>query len=365
MVRTRVAVLLAAVVFLPACRSLSRDINQSLPGFLRSEAGEEELERLAVMRRARTEATPEEKAAWKARVDEAKAWYAAGDWEEAGDLFESFLEDHPGTEFDEECRFLFAESRYREDELAEAFSAYKSYALNYPISPRNPTVEERLYDAGREYIEGRRSTLFGIFTNTSKGVEILTYLVETFPNAERADDAEWLIARYHLDDEEWDKAAASFDLLVTQYKTSEWTPAARWFSAYCRYRRVKGDVYDPEVIEQARQRFADYVRDYPAGEWRPEAERILAILDATAAERMYNVAEWYRDQDKDYSARYYYLKLIKSWPQSEAAARARARYAEVAGAEPTEGDAEALERERREAAAEAPASRPETAPAGR
>ncbi len=334
MPRVGKGLLVVVLLFAPACRSISRDVNSALPAIFRSEPGEEELERLAVLKRGRVEMTPEERAARQALVEEAKAVYAAGDFDAAADLFEDFLDEYPGTEFDEECRFLWGEAHYRDGSFAAAYGAFKSYAVNFPVSSRAALIEERLYDIGRDYLDGNQSALFGIFSNRSKGLEILNHLVETYPNAERADDAKWTVARYFVDDEDWEKAIPTFDFLVLQYKNSEWFPAAKWFAAYCRYRRVKGDFYDPIVVEDARRGFAEYVKDYPAGEWRPQAESIIAELDASAAERMVQIGEWYIDQDKPYSARFYFLRVKQDWPGSEAAKRAEALYAEVALAEP-------------------------------
>jgi outer membrane protein assembly factor BamD (BamD/ComL family) len=386
MTRPGLALILLGVLLAPACRSVSRDFNNALPAIFRAEPGAEEMERLAVLKRGRVEVTPEQQAERVARVEEAKLAYAEGRYDDAASLFEDFLDDFPGTEFDEECRFLRAESEYRDDEFAAAYGAFKSYTTNFPVSSRGPIVEERLYDIGRDYLEGNQSAFFGIFSNRSKGVEILDYLAANYPNSERADDAKWLIARYHLEDEDWDKAAITFDYLVEQYKASEWFPAARYFSAYCRYRRVKGDIYDPRIIEESRRRFVDYLKENPNGEWRRDAETIVAELDGVAAERELNVGLWYLDQDKPYSARYYFLRVSQKLPESDAARRAAIEYAEVAAAVPDTPEEELLlqeEQARRaardallsstrppiappaDAAATRPADAPESAPASR
>jgi outer membrane protein assembly factor BamD (BamD/ComL family) len=353
---------LVLVLFAPACRSLSRDFNQALPGIFRSEPGAEEYERLAVLKRGRVEATPEEVALRKERYGAAKATYAEGNYGDAADLFEDFLDEFPGTEFDEEGRFLWGESHYKDGDFGAAYAAFKSFTTNYPVSTYGPTVEERVYDVGRDYLDGNQSAFFGIFTNRGKGVEILDYLVETYPNADRADDAKWLVARYRLDDEDWEKAAPQFDFLVKQYPQSEWAPASKWFSAYCRYRRVKGERYDPLLIEESRKRFVEYLAENPQGEWRAQAEEIVAELDLTAAERTLNIGLWYLDQDKPYSARFYFLRVTKLWPGSNAAKRAEALYAEVAGAEPETPEEELRLAEERAARA---AAAPESAPASR
>ncbi len=359
------ALLLIGLVGFQACGSFGRKVNQALPEWMRTEPGAEEKERLVHLRK-RVEASPEEKAARAAAFAEAKADYDAENWSAAGDKLESFLSDFPASEFDEEGRFLWGEARYREEEQVEAFAAYKSYALNYPVSNRAPIVEERLYTMGKDYIEGKHETFFGIFSNTGRGEDMLKYIVQTFPNSERADDAQWLLGQYYTQEEDWEKAVPAYDYLVKVYKGSEWYPAARYHSAYSRYRRVKGNYYDQVVVTEARQQFASYVADFPGGEWRADAERIITELDRIAAEKILLIGQWYMSQDKPYSARYYFLRCKALYPDSAAAATAMEHFREVADAVPEGDDAAIIEAEEarvRNAGRESrPASRPESIP---
>jgi len=65
---------------------------------------------------------------------------------------------------------------------------------------------------------------------------------------------------------------------------------------------------------------------------------------------------------KAYSARYYYLKLVKDWPNSEAAARAKIRIAALVDAVPDVSEEQLALEERRAAAqrGDGPASRAST-----
>lgn len=349
--RSSLALIALLLSILPGCSAIGRKMNQALPDFMRSDPGHEEKERLAVLRRGRIEVTPEQRAAQKAAFDAARAEYDAKDYEEAGELFAEFVEDFPASEYDELARYLWVDSAFLDGDYGRCFTACKSYALNHVISNRSKDVEEKAYVSGKEYIEGNMSSFFGIFSNRGRGIDILTWVVTTYPNSSRAADAQWLIARYHVEDEDWEKATPIFDRIAQDYTNSEWYPAARYYQGYCRYRRVKGDYYDPQINADARERITSYLTDFPTGEWRADAQRMVAWLESIAADRLYNVAEWHEDMGKAYSARYYYLKLAKDWPKSAAAQRAQVRIAALVDAVPDVAEEQLAAEERRLAVA--------------
>jgi TolA-binding protein len=359
--------LAALLVALTACSGLGRSVNSALPEFMRGDPGEEEKERIGALQQ-RLAAPPGASAARTAAFNQAKCAYDQRRFDDAADLFEDFIDDFPSSEFDEEARFLLGESHYFDNDYADAFAAYKDYATAYPVSNRAPHIEERVYKMGCCYLSGKRRTFMGLFTSRGTGEEMFIWLVETYPNGSRADDAQWNLGRYYMSDQDWAKAAAAFDFLVKQYPTSEWLPAARYHTAYTRYRQVKGTVYDQNIVREARKRFVSYIEDYPDGSWRASAERLLCILDNVAAQKILKVAEWYVSQGKPWSARYYLERLFKLYPDSNAAACGRPLYARLPVNPPCPGEYE--EAMRRTAAEEgapaaegAPASRPESVPA--
>jgi outer membrane protein assembly factor BamD (BamD/ComL family) len=301
-------------------------VNQSLPTFLRGDPGEDEKERIQHLQ-ARLDCPTTASTPRTCAFQQAKCAYDRCDFDNAAGQFEDFLDEYPSSEFDEEARFLFGEAQYRDDDYTASFSAFKDYAEAYPVSNRAPCIQERVYHMGCAYLSGRRRTFLGLFTSRGVGEEMFIWLVQTYPNAARAADAQWQLGRYYVSQQEWAKAAAAFDFLVKQYPTSEWLPAARYFSAYTRYRQVKGCVYDQHIVREAKSRFESYVHDYPDGQWRGQAEHLICVLDNIAAQKIYNVAQWYVDQGHCWSARYYLERLEALYPNTNAAACGRRLYA--------------------------------------
>lgn len=323
------ALVLASLVFLLGCRGLSREFNQSLPDFLRADPGKEEMQIFAKVRQAR-EWSEEDLSRQKDLFDEIETDYREGRFETAGDLLEDYLEQYPGSQYDERARFLLGNARFKEDAFEKSFSAFKDFSALYPVSDLGAEVVELEYVMGKDFLDGLRSTFFGIFSNASIGEKIMEHIVENYPSSARASDAQWALARYHMRDEDWPKAQAAFRFVATQYPTSEWYTPALFYAAYCQYRQVKGAPYDPTTMRGTREGFELFLRESEGSPWRNDAKEIVLEMESLEAEHILVIAEWYVGQGREFSARFYFMKVVTLYPQTSAAERAKAALAAFA-----------------------------------
>lgn len=319
---------LLALVLLGACSGLGREINQALPAFLRSDPGREEMEIFERVRRLR-EWTPEDLADQDRRVAEIEEHRRNRELGSMESKIKGYLEIYPASVHDEDLRFLLAETFYLDDEWRSAFRQYREFGAIYPLSPHGPAVVERIYEMGRSYLAGERSTFFGIFSQKSVGIEMLEHLIETYPKSRRASDSQYALARHRMDVREWSQARADFRFLHEQYRESEWAPSALFYDAYCSYRQVKGSVYDPKTMGEAVRSFERYLAQVEDGEFERDARTFIAELRELQAEHMFRVGDWYAGAGKPYSSRFYFLSVLTRHPESGAAARARARLADL------------------------------------
>lgn len=321
--------LLLAALALGGCSSIGRELNQAMPAFMRYEPGQEEMEIFMQVRKGR-EWTPEDLADQERIATEARSAYAEGRYGDTVVLVEEYLERYPTSSFDEEIRFLLAESHYASDDLSDAFKACRDFSALYPVSPRSAQIMDMEYAIGKEYIEGRQNSFFGLLSNTKRGEEILNHLVETYPSGQRAADAQWLICQYYFGSEDWPKAEGAFQLLAENYPRSEWYPAAMFYTAYSAYRQTKGLEYDPATMYRARAAFGDYLSQVDNPQWAAEAKAIVAALEDLEAGHLLYVGKWYLGQGKPYSARYYLNAVIAKYPESGAAVEAEQSLPELA-----------------------------------
>ncbi len=315
-------VLLALVPVLTGCSGLSREINQALPEFLRSEPGEEEMKIFRDVSRARGW-TEDDLVEQDRAVEDVRQFRKNRNWDDAVDRIEEYLEAFPVSRHDENMRFWLGDSRYQDDQWQQAYAAWREFSLLYPLSDYSLGLTETLYSMGQAFLSGERSGFLGIFSRKGVGVKILNHIVEAYPAMPRAPDAQWSLAQYHVKEEEWAEGEAAFHFIVDQYEPSEWYQPALYYVAYCRYRQVKGPAQDPQMMLRAQESFERYLTLVPDGEWREDAGRIAAQLEELRAEHLLGIGEWYLGQGKPYTARFYLTSVVTRFPQSESAKRAR------------------------------------------
>jgi outer membrane protein assembly factor BamD (BamD/ComL family) len=316
------------IIVLASCTGLGREINQALPEFLRSDPGKQEMAILGQVRQARNW-SQEDLEEQDRKIAEITRLRSEGAWDEAFDRIEDYLEQFPVSRHDENVRFWQGDCAYRNDQWVRAYEVWREFTLLHPVSDYSVDLTETLYMMGKDFLDGKRSSFFGIFSRREVGPRILNHLIESFPSSPRAADGQWLIAQFHLDAEAWPDAEAAFQFVIDQYGASEWYQPALYYVAYCQYRQVKGARYDPETMRKAKEGFEVYLSKASEGSWRTEAHDIALELEELRAAHVLTIAEWYIDQDKPYSARYYLMAVVTRFPQSEAAARAKALLPEV------------------------------------
>lgn len=312
----------ALVIVLAGCTGLGREINQAMPEFLRSDPGEEEMMIFRQVRQAR-DWSQEDLAEQERQVAEITRLRSEGEWDDAVDRIEDYLEQFPVSSHDENVRFWRGDCSFRDDRWERAYEAWREFTLLHPISDYSVGLTETLYTMGKDFLEGNRSSFFGIFSRERIGVRVLNNLIESFPSSPRAADGQWLLAQYYLEEESWAEAESAFQFVVDQYATSEWHQPALYYVAYCRYRQVKGVPYDPRKMREAKEGFEVYLAKASEGSWRKEAHDIALEIEGLRAAHVLSIAEWYIDQGKPYSARYYLMAVMTRFPQSDAASRAK------------------------------------------
>ena len=321
-------IFLAALAALSSCSGLGRELNQALPGFMRSDPGEDEMAIFEKVRRVR-DWTEEDLKDQQSRVDVINEHRRNKEFGSVESKVKDFLELYPSSSHDEDLRMLRGEAFHEDEEFRAAFRAYKEFSELYPLSNHGPTIVERVYTMGRSYLAGEQSTFLGLFSQEGVGQEMLEFLIETYPKSQRAADAQYAIARYRMEEETWALAQADFRFLHEQYRESEWAPSALFYDAYCHYRLVKGSMYDRKTMALAQRGFETYLAQVEDGEFAQESRELIRELVELQAESLFQVGDWYSRNGKPYSSRFYMLNVLTRFPSSAASERARVRLQEL------------------------------------
>ena len=324
----RACILAGLALLCASCSGLGREVNQALPGFLRADPGAKEMAIFEEVRRSRewSESDLADQAERAASIEELRQ---AEDYDSVVVQAEEYLEIYPGSTRDEEMRFQIAEALYNDDDWRSAFRRYREFSTLYPVSGRGPEVVERLYEMGTSYLEGEQDNFLGIFSMKGTGEDVLEHLIETYPRSARSVDAQYTLGRYRMDNEDWVRAQADFEFLAEQYPKSEWRGSSLFYDAYCRYRQVKGAVYDPVTMANAQRSFERYLAQVEDGEFADDSRQLVTELLELQAEHLYEIGDWYVGQGKAYSARYYFMSCSTRFPGTQSAQRAIDRLREI------------------------------------
>lgn len=287
--------------------------------------------------------------------DVAKAKFDAGEFETAAELFETVATEFPKSPRAEDSQFYLALSYYKDGEHSDAVKLFKDFAKNHTRSSHLPAVEETLFEIGLDYLDGRAKGFLGIFTSESSGVEVLEHVLTTFPRGKRGIDSQRILANYYFADGDWPAALAEYQQLSKNYPRSEWKPVSDFRVGLCYLEQSRGWEYDRDLLVKARTTFEGYIHEFPEGANVEEARRHVTEITATLAEKDYRKAALYIFWEKWTSARIFLGDVLRNYPDSPWAERARedlVRVEEKLAAE------KLLEEEKAPKAAPAPGSTP-------
>lgn len=268
----------------------------------------------------------------KARADEENGKRSA-----AMKRYESVAKKYPNSIYAPEALFRAANVRLDRRQYSKAFTEYQDVVSRYPNSPHFNTIIGDQYRIANALADGKRTRYFGVipgFKNRARGVEYFEKIVETAPYSDYAPLALMNIARTHQKLGQPDEAIDALDRMINNYQQSLLAPDAYYKLAETHASLVDGPYYDQASTRQAITYFEDFLILFPNDSNIPSVDKGLSAARKTFAESKIKIGDFYFYKRDNYkAARVFYNEAITSYPDSEAAADARKRLAEVEKAE--------------------------------
>ncbi|MFT3870147.1 MAG: outer membrane protein assembly factor BamD [Nibricoccus sp.] len=243
---------------------------------------------------------------------------------------------YPNSVYAAEAQYRIGNLRLARKQYIKAFDAFQVVALRYPQTGRFDEIIGKQYHIASSLLDGARGRVWGLFpgfTNREKAIEQLEILLIEAPFSDYAPLALLSIARGHRYFKNTEEALDALDRMVNNYPQSVLTTDAYLDLGRTHASLVEGPYYDQGSTRDAITYFEDFMILFPSDNNVGIAEKGLTDMKRVMADSKMKIADFYFKRRDNYkAARIFYNEAITVYPDSEIAAKARARLAEVEAA---------------------------------
>ncbi len=211
----------------------------------------------------------------------------------------------------EQEHYKSAEKLLKARDSREACRFYHEYVKRYPASDKADIALQRAFEIALSQ------------SATSWGHHRLRDLLEEFPAAALAAEAVFKVGKYHFENQEYDEAIIKFKALIEDYPESERLEAAVFLTGDSQLGLYEGVDYEAAPLHGAREQYNLLLRTFPAGAYAKRAKQRLSQISNELAKRDYLIALYYRKHGKPVSMKVYLNSVLKQYPQTEYARRAK------------------------------------------
>lgn len=260
----------------------------------------------------------------KAQFDYARGFYDEKKYDEAIREFMKLLKTYPKSFEASESQYYLGVIEEERGNLYEAYLAYQKVVDKYPFSERIKEIVEKEYHIAEQFIAGYKRKVLGIILPVEDpSIEILTKVVENSTYGTLAPKAKYKLGLVLKGLQRYYEAEDAFNKVISNYPDSEWAGAAKFQIASCRAALSRGPDYDQGAMQEAKQKFEEFVREHPDAVLSQEAEQNISKLKEKEAASSYNIAVFYEKQKCYQAAKIYYENVINNYPDSPWAPKAQ------------------------------------------
>ncbi len=212
-------------------------------------------------------------------------------------------------------------SFYNFDELMDKFTDTKYY---YPAL-------EKQYQIADAFLAGYKRRFIGLplLSAEDEAIEMLFRIQQRSPGSPLAEKAFKRTADYYYADAQYDLAVDAYTAFIDRYKRSPEIPQARLKKAFAELAQFHGTRFDPTPVINARTSLEELAIDYPDLARQENVSAVVERIDGALARKVYQNAQFYLRTHEQRAAAYTFKYLIKNYPESPEAGRAKVELAQL------------------------------------
>ena len=249
---------------------------------------------------------------------------------------EKFLKKHPNHELREDAMMLAGQGELNRGRYYQAYEWFEKLLGEFPSGKLLERALDREYRVGDAFLNGKKRISAKVFRLPAEdeGVEILTRIAEHAPGSALAERALLRIPEHYFRKGKHAEAAERYDQFLEIFPKSKKAPYVMLQAARATHALYKGPSFDETPLLNALQRFRRFNELYPKAAQREKIPELIKSITEKQAERLFSTAEFYRRTSKPKPALFYYEQVIKEYPKTQWADRARRAKADLGRPKP-------------------------------
>ena len=275
------------------------------------------------------------------QVEHARSLMLQGDYGEAMDETEKFVDFYGDTELADENQFLRGEIKLAQENYVDAAQELQRVVDSYPESDLYDDVITMQYEIGNElYNKGVENLDGGSKWYTfgwspfkkrplRKAVEVYRMVKTNEPFTPQAAEAQYKIGESYYVREDYLDAALEYQLLLEQYPDSEWVDNASMGLIKSYEAQSLPPAYDQSTSALAVQAIDDHLVRFPATEQETDLLETRQEMRERIGQQRLLTAEYYLERQQPRSARITLESLVEEYPDTEAATEANEMLSEM------------------------------------
>ena len=245
--------------------------------------------------------------------------------------YKALVKKFPDSALAPKARLKTAQLLEKRGEFEDAYQAYEAYLNKHPEGEDFSTAVESMFRIAKLFMDGQKRKLFGIplAPSMEKAQEMFGGILRLAPYSKWAPQAQFHQGEVFERQKRNPEAIAAYRTVVSRYASDDIADDALYQIGYVLLREFQEGSHDRAAADKAREAFEDFINRYPESEKTAQARENIKSLQFGDVKSQLEVAKFY-DRTKSYKAAViYYNDVIQAQPSSPEATYAKGRISEL------------------------------------
>ena len=266
-------------------------------------------------------------------VGEIKRLSAEGQLEQLKQAFEGLKTNFPEIAGPELDAFIEAEMLLCEGKLEASYRAFERFLNRFSEGRFYEAALDREFAIGTAYLQGRRKKVlkFVKIRGYAEGEKIMEGIADRAGDSIIAQQSLIAVALAYENRRKFEPAYEQWLAVSDRWPAGQIAEDALLGMARCKHAAYRGPKYDSSSLGIAKSCYERFKLMYPEDANSLEIDDRLALIEEQLAYKKFQTAQYYQrtstvvsDANQVNPADFYYVIVLKNWPQSTAAKMAAA-----------------------------------------